>query len=551
MLQTRKLLLFLLAFKVIRLTNNNKNSDIGSVATDSSTDQQKTSLKELDELFTSEQTMSQRDDIIKNSKELMQNVKNNEIPFFQIPEPAQIKFRDRNYFPIIPKHKEKCKSYTAKTGRKRKLNRRGSYEENAKTSLVINNADIASKKCTSNMKDNPIPLSIYTKGINNLNETKKTYDNLSSISLNETKILESVDSIETQESSSFSATCDLIKTLKIDKIIQNEKIYGNQILRPYISKNYCNAKLYRQPTNDMLKKRFNHFKIIEIDYSLTFTYLINSVNKKYKDCRKSNCDYSSFVLIFQEFVDILSEKFEIIPTNIQDKNNLYVLHDEFDRFVQWVKLTYAIHNLNKAKNINYHIKVYKELYNQRLQDENDILDLYLDLFKSTNYNILFRVIPGFNLIYNIKDHISSKICLVDFIELLQLIICIFEHFRFNHFTVNEKQELNLQELHCDSDFKFTISIICIIYREILYTCLHSFEQMIAFENIYFLFFLRAYCNEIYERLNLDRYFINLNFKEEDLLKKEIQEFINPNKGKLIYNLQCELYRKGKKVLRNI
>ncbi|KCZ82421.1 hypothetical protein H312_00079 [Anncaliia algerae PRA339] len=547
MLQTNKFLLFLLAFKVIRLTNNNKNSDIESVTNDSSADQQKTSSKKLGELLTSEQTMSERSVIIKNSKEPMQNVKNNEIPFYQIPEPVQIKFRGRNYFPIIPKHKEKCKSYTAKTGRKRKLDRMELYEKNVNTSLAINDANLACKKGSSNVKDNPFPLNLCTKRINDFNETKKSCDNLSSISLNETNISEPVDSIEAQESSSFSGTCNLIRTLKIDKIIQNEEIYRNQILRPYNSKNYGNAELYRQPTNDMLKRRLNHFKIIEIDYSLTFTYLINSVIKKHKDYRKTNCDYSSFVLKFQEFVDILSGKFEIIPQNVQDKNNLYVLHDEFDRFVKWVKLTHGIHNLYEIKNINHHIKVYKELYNQRLQNENDILDLYLDLFKSPNYNILLRVIPGFNLIYNIKGHISSKTCLIDFIELLQLIICKFEHFRFNHFAINEKQELSLQELHCNSDFNFTISIICIIYREILYTCLHSFEQMIAFENIYFLYFLRAYCNEIYVRLNLDRYFINLNFKEEDLLKKEIQEFINPHKGKLIENLHLELIQKGKKV----
>lgn len=72
-------------------------------------------------------------------------------------------------------------------------------------------------------------------------------------------------------------------------------------------------------------------------------------------------------------------------------------------------MTYNFNGLNCSKKTNVHLARYLYLLKQKApHTKKSILEMYIDLFYSENYKILFFLIPGFNLIQKIKFFNDNK-----------------------------------------------------------------------------------------------------------------------------------------------
>ncbi|KCZ76560.1 hypothetical protein H311_02438, partial [Anncaliia algerae PRA109] len=110
----------------------------------------------------------------------------------------------------------------------------------------------------------------------------------------------------------------------------------------------------------------------------------------------------------------------------------------------------------------------------------------------------FEIIPGFNLLFKMKTTIAQPKNLIATIKYLQLIICIFEEFRFYYFIEQQNNEINLLEIYGNVKFNQTLSKICMVFRKIIRVHAGILDEnaIMTLENHYFLYFIGAYHRNI-------------------------------------------------------
>ncbi|KCZ80172.1 hypothetical protein H312_02418, partial [Anncaliia algerae PRA339] len=125
-----------------------------------------------------------------------------------------------------------------------------------------------------------------------------------------------------------------------------------------------------------------------------------------------------------------------------------------------------------------------------------VIDTYIKILTSENYKILFQILPGCHLLYLLKKIMGNTSEIIKEVRYLQLVICVFESCRFQHFKNKNIGATNLQNLYLDEQFNETILIISIIFNHFL--GLFKLEELIyiSLEVYSFVLFIRAKYDDI-------------------------------------------------------
>ncbi|KCZ74717.1 hypothetical protein H311_04315, partial [Anncaliia algerae PRA109] len=153
-----------------------------------------------------------------------------------------------------------------------------------------------------------------------------------------------------------------------------------------------------------------------------------------------------------------------------------------------------------------------------------VLDFYIEILKSSNYNFLFEVFPYFELIYRITMNRETNPRLLYIINYLQLIVCKIEALRFHYHHQNDGAidcDVNQYE---DQKFNELILIIGIFFRRIMFYSNVSCNTKEVLDIYNFVYFVRAKYNQLFIRSKDLKYFASVDpFKNCILYKEEDEE----------------------------
>ncbi|KCZ81616.1 hypothetical protein H312_00940 [Anncaliia algerae PRA339] len=274
------------------------------------------------------------------------------------------------------------------------------------------------------------------------------------------------------------------------------------ILHPYKLKD-GNEATKKLPVRKAIAEEFyNYIKALENDQSLLYHYIINLMIKS--DGVPICCSNSLFnSLTYELFFDTLREKY-IIKENTQNINEFDILYEDFFEFEKLMATKLNLKNLINKENYRYEYNRLCTVKDVRFScDEKVLLKYFVTIFTSENYIILFKIIPGFNILLSIYKYNMGIKNIIIIARFFQAIIWKFESFRYNFFKQNEISNINLKNLYYNEEFNETITIISIMFGKIL-SILNLPQNFINLLEIYnFIFFIRAKYNDIYMEYDLN------------------------------------------------
>ncbi|KCZ74966.1 hypothetical protein H311_04064, partial [Anncaliia algerae PRA109] len=301
--------------------------------------------------------------------------------------------------------------------------------------------------------------------------------------------------------------------------------YNAKTVSPF-EKSYKNIVLHAYEQNGPLKHEQSIsensssrcIRIIEEDNLLDLLYLINRIIDGKSLGRYQHENFQNCYQAYDEFYKILSLRYadEFFQENlVKEYRYLYI---EFCNFKVWIANTYKMKSLIKNERSIAQLRQYNIVLDTRR--ENNIIDLYRNIFKSKNYSFLYKVLPGLNLLSQINEEYLINSRKVYLIMHLQIIICKFEVFRHNYFKKNKKVSENLHNLYLDETFCETITILNCLFKKITIFIAFREKIHIILEIYSFVNFIRTkysyfFCqNPLFERILNENLFENEKFLEE-------------------------------------
>ncbi|KCZ79464.1 hypothetical protein H312_03156, partial [Anncaliia algerae PRA339] len=94
-----------------------------------------------------------------------------------------------------------------------------------------------------------------------------------------------------------------------------------------------------------------------------------------------------------------------------------------------------------------------------------ILSVFLKIFCSENYKILYLIIPVFSLIRRIMERKKNKVISIQIIWYCQLILLKFEEFPFKYFNTPTILEADLKKLYENEELNETVAVINFFIQE--------------------------------------------------------------------------------------
>lgn len=150
---------------------------------------------------------------------------------------------------------------------------------------------------------------------------------------------------------------------------------------------------------------------------------------------------------------------------------------------------------------------------QANETQKEFFNKYVEIFNSNSYSILFQIIPGLILINKGEEIFDIESDTAIIIKYFQLILCIFEDFRFKYFILKGRNEEYIQDLYSNCEFNQMILNISMIFRQIMTFSIVPLDLFETLETYWFLCFIRSQNYKLYQCLNLNRYFIKVDFKD--------------------------------------
>ncbi|KCZ82351.1 hypothetical protein H312_00009 [Anncaliia algerae PRA339] len=303
----------------------------------------------------------------------------------------------------------------------------------------------------------------------------------------------------------------------------------NFLKQPHHNKIYfCPYKTFSVRDSRKFKKDYNNFdeyiNHVAEDISIDLIHLINSFNEKNKiRFYKSQNSFINTLCATREFHDFLKIYFQDSmspPTSF----DILEFYDRYFIYKIWIFDNFKLMKIEGgSKYRENYIKYIDYFKKNSITNEKSLLEFYIEIFDSENYNFLFKIIPYFSLIHRIKD-ITGKYFVVSSIKLIQLIICRIEAFRFDYFNRNMIEDKDINELYLDQRFNETILIICILFRKLMAFCNVSEDLKLVFEVYNFIYFLRSQyyqyftSSKIFKSIAYDNPFENkiLGYKMDNL-----------------------------------
>ncbi|KCZ77635.1 hypothetical protein H311_01351, partial [Anncaliia algerae PRA109] len=259
------------------------------------------------------------------------------------------------------------------------------------------------------------------------------------------------------------------------------------------------------------------FDIIEHEYIFDLSYIINKVNKSHNIRRRIGDSGCINCLAYIEFYFNLSAPYEQNSEKIYLENKFEMLHHEFRKFKNWIRIQYRIEDIEITNNYSKkYDEILSKLKEKIVTDSQNILSHCTSLFTSNNLDFLFKVLPGLNFLHFTKN-IKPKSLSVKILLYLQLLICKFEIFRFAYTYESKKIAECLENLYKNQQFNETIAIMGVILKRILeYTSVHS-KTLDILELLNFAYFVRAKYNDIYNQTYILKSIGDYNFFQSNVL----------------------------------
>lgn len=317
------------------------------------------------------------------------------------------------------------------------------------------------------------------------------------------------------------------------------------------------------PENNNFSDPAEYLRFVENDNYFIFIYLLNIHNRKnFRRNIKSleslhiKCAYTKF---YESLLDLCDEKFPIV----YKVNEYSKLYETFLIYKKWVENKFRIKRMEQNRNASMKFATFTNEMAKKTTSKKFVLDFYIEILKSSNYNFLFEVFPYFELIYRITINKGRNTRSLYIINYLQLIFCKIEALRFYYYYQNDGADGCDVNQYEDQKFNELILIIGIIFRRIMFYSNVSCNTKEVLDIYNFVYFVRAIYNQLFLRSIDLKYFASVDpfincilYKEEDeegnfiglkfseefrksMFLKNILESINTNK-KAILRLESHI-----------
>lgn len=284
-----------------------------------------------------------------------------------------------------------------------------------------------------------------------------------------------------------------------------------------------NRKVYRK------YKKYQYLKNIEKDNSISFllgiktivsTYVFRNIFKEKDNIRKK----ISYIEFFDTCGSYNNNEFDTINSEIEYEK----LYDQFEKYKSWAQENYRL-NMKGNKNIKFRniFRHFLNIFDKKKENSRlELIDSYINILTSSNYKILFRILPGFNLLNKFRKIDGSFEGTLKAIRYLQLILCTFESFRYNYFENKKILSVNLQNLYLNENFNETILIISIILNKFLALIKFKKQTFVVLEVYSFIYFVKAKYNHLYIESEMYKSFVDINYFDNKIFKQDISDELN-------------------------
>ncbi|KCZ75121.1 hypothetical protein H311_03907, partial [Anncaliia algerae PRA109] len=249
------------------------------------------------------------------------------------------------------------------------------------------------------------------------------------------------------------------------------------------------------------KKIIDIFYRIENDYVFPLAKILNIFFNTQIHIRKKCSMSIDNINTFFKFLEILKKSYKckngINIAEIQLQNHLIFLYKEFREFQCWFKKEFKIKEICTIKNSEY--SSYEYMLSVEGNNEG-IISFLIETFCCKNFNVLFKIIPEFILVSELKvmsTQLSQRKKLAA-LRICQLILCKFEVFRYEYLSDKQIQETDLINLQSNEVYNETVAIIGLLLNELLVLMKSSYLHELEILN--FIYFIRAKYHEYYIKL---------------------------------------------------
>lgn len=311
------------------------------------------------------------------------------------------------------------------------------------------------------------------------------------------------------------------RVLEQEQDINDSKV-ENVLLHPYYLKNDKEFPNSLKVEINIRKRKYLYLKNIAEDNLFSYKRLVISVVRENIVKKCSRYDTAKIVNAYAEYFDIVSASYNIDDMEIKPGDVYKVLYKHFKNYELWVISQYKLVKSNEGEHFR---RVFREQcrgFNQKANIKcEELFKLYVKIFDSNNYNILFRILPGLNLIKEHKEikFKTKKVTIA--VIYMQLIMSIFDVFRYECFDNKNTTSKNLQSLYTDKRFNETVLNMGIVLVRLL--VLLRFKEIYyrELEILTFIYFIRSKFNAIYETCDFCKLIGQSSFYDKCVYEKKI------------------------------
>lgn len=417
----------------------------------------------------------------------------------------------------------------------------GKYEGNEQH--IINGINTNDQICNSNNIEASLNKSQSYKSVDDERESTSTdlnKINKYSLSKNYENLVEDSKSTENIiiliNYASSQTPCDNANLS--DVLIKSKEKESKKNLIPLVLYHYSPINIQKSEDEILEYEQniYEYFSFLAEDNHISFIHLINMINEKFTIRGYSLRSNSKMQMAYEMFFASLNESFKLASDNLDSEDSILSLYNTFSEFGNQVEKKFCIFGINKYNNARRKMKDYKNKLDTFLRESNlDILDWYIKILESKNYNFLFEILPSFKLIYLKTRNENSKIKITELI-CLQLIFCKMEAFRLKFFkTYKEKENELIDNLYGDPYFNETLIIISIIFQKFVLLDQTNESTKILIEAFNFVNFVKLKFPKTYES---QKFFQLYEKFSSDL-------FLFPVQAKNIHEIEDQIFKSSR------
>lgn len=311
----------------------------------------------------------------------------------------------------------------------------------------------------------------------------------------------------------FSSSCTRysIETMNLENYSVKSSIKDTIHLFSYIP---LKLSIFSIPISTTEIKINDYFQLIATDYLIYYVHIINIINADGKKILNGKKFEENFDLdVCEEFARILSKTFPIDYKKLAEMTNLKDYYNSYVVFENWVEKNYNLSKMIDQKSYLRQLKATKERF--RKSENIEILNAFIEIFKSKNYSLLFKILPCFNLIYKINEINLANKRILFLSRYLLLVLCKYDVFRYNYFKKAKKDYESIEKLQITEEYNETLAIISVFLRNIMLIINVPDFVLKVLEVYCFVYFLRAKYYKVFQRYGKLKILTNIDVLYSD------------------------------------